>query len=328
MSEQKDRHQSIGVTLVIVPRFPLLSLAICTEGLRVANRECLPMAFSWDIATVDGQPVSSSSGIPIQPTRSIREIKVSPVAIVLSAYYPEQAYSDELLAWLRHQDHQGSIIGCVDTGAFILAKAGLLSGTGVTVHQESVDPFHEAFDRKLIYDRLFSFEGRRLSSAGGMATFDMILALIARTKGEHLSDRVAALMNYQRLTDEPARQGAPRDTALARVNRELGRCVELMQANLEEPLPVEDICAAAGVPSWKARRLFQRYLRRSPADYYLNLRLERAKNLLAHSHAPIKQIAVACGFADTASFSRAFKRHLGRTPSDSRFARLGIEVSA
>jgi AraC-like DNA-binding protein len=66
---------------------------------------------------------------------------------------------------------------------------------------------------------------------------------------------------------------------------------------------------------------------RSPADYYLNLRLERAKNLLAHGHALIKQIAVACGFADTASFSRAFKRHTRKTPSEDRRAPVRIEVS-
>ena len=319
-----DDTATTHVTLVIVPRFPLLSLAMCTESLRVANRESLAPAFSWSIASVDGEPVASSSGIDITPSQSLDEIAVAPVILVLASYQPEQAYIPKLLNWLRRQDRRGSLIGCVDTGALILAKAGLLTNMAVSVHRESVDPMREAFGAEIVYDRLYAVSGRRLSSAGGVATFDMMLALIARFKGERLADRIADVLNHRRIGPAP-RAGDP-PAAIAAADPGLMRLVEVMQANLEEPLAIADICRAADLPDWRARRLFARYLGRSPAAYYRHLRLERARHLLSYGHAPIKQIALASGFADSAAFCNAFKAAYGARPSRYRRARTGAEI--
>ena len=313
----------LGVALVLLPRFPLLSLAICTEALRVANRECLHTAYAWTLVGRDGGPVTSSSGIPFQPTASIRDLGFSPVTVLFSSYEPEKAYSDALARWLRRQDRQGGIIGCVDTAALILAKAGLLAEHGASVHHEAIKPFLEEHRTAVFIDRLFAFEGNRLSSAGGMATLDMVLALIARTRGEWLADRVAEVMYYTRLPAARASQRGGRDTGLARVDRHLARCVALMEAHIEDPLPVEVLARRAQVPDWKLRRLFRRHLRTTPSRYYLDLRLERARQLLAYGHRPIGEVALACGFADTASFSHAFKRRHGVSPSKQRWAHAG-----
>jgi len=315
----------VAVTLLITSRFPLLSLAMCTEALRVANREAAAQVFAWTIATADGAPIESSSGIPMTPHAGIDEIRYSPVTIVMTSYDPEGACTPAVLSWLRRQDRQGGQVGCVDTAALVLGRTGLLQDYRVAAHRESVDAFYETLGDAITWDRQFTCEPRRLSSAGGSATFDMVLALIDQVGGAGLGDQVAHALNHQRLPDEPASQSGGTGSALPRIDKRLARLVELMQANLETPLRLSEICALARVEDSTARRLFHRHLKTAPSAYYLCLRLERARGLLVNSHAAIKEIAHAVGFADTAAFSHAFKRGYGLPPSKARQDRTGLE---
>lgn len=310
-----DAAQPLPVTLVIVPRFPLLSFAACTEVMRVANRESLRTAFSWTVATADGRPVQSSSGIPGPPAVALSDIAVSPITIVLSSYAPEKACVPALTDWLRRQDRAGGTIGCVDTAALILARAGVLGRDPLAVHHEVAAAFREELGEVVALDRLFTCGPRRMSSAGGTATMDMMLALVDRVRGPALAARVAEVIYHPRQPAEAPAQRPRGDTALARVDRDLARCVEIMQTHLETPLAAEAVARMAKVPPWRMRRLFRRHLDRSPAAYYLDLRLERARTLLAYSHAPVGEVALACGFPDTASFSHACRRRFGAPPS-------------
>jgi AraC family carnitine catabolism transcriptional activator len=311
-------ERPLPVTLVLAPRFSFVSLAICMDGLRVANRENMVPAYDWTIASESGGPVASSSGPAIEPGAALSDIAVSPVTIVLTAYEPEAACTPGLLAWLRRQDRQGGIIGCVDTAALVLARAGLLRGERIAVHHEVVAPFREEIGEAVLLDRRFAFEGRRLSSAGGVATMEMLLALIERTRGAQLAARVAHAMNFQSPPDDVGAERNDLPGGLSRMDRRLGRLVAIMQTSLDAPLAIAEICRRAHVEASTARRLFHAHLKVSPRAYYTRLRLERARTLLRYSHLGIAEIAAAVGFADTPSFSHAFKRVFGVAPSRAR----------
>ncbi|MDJ0971276.1 MAG: helix-turn-helix domain-containing protein [Kiloniellales bacterium] len=308
----------LPVTLVVGPRFSFVSLAICMDGLRIANRESLRPVYDWIIASESAEPVVSSSGPAITPQTALRDIAVSPVSIVLTAYEPEAACTPGLLAWLRRQDRQGGIIACVDTAALVLARAGLLKGERIAVHHEVVAPFREEIGDAVLPDRRFAFEGRRLSGAGGIATLEMLLAFIESTGGATLSRRVAHALNFQVPSSEVAVERAALPSGISGIDRRLGRLVAIMQTALETPLAVAEICRRARVEESTARRLFHRHLGQSPSAYYLRLRLERARNLLRYSHLSIAEIATAVGFADAPSFSHAFKRVFEIPPSRAR----------
>jgi AraC family carnitine catabolism transcriptional activator len=288
------------------------------DGLRVANRENMVPAYDWTIASESGGPVASSSGPAIEPGAALSDIAVSPVTIVLTAYEPEAACTPGLLAWLRRQDRQGGIIGCVDTAALVLARAGLLRGERIAVHHEVVAPFREEIGEAILLDRRFALEGRRLSSAGGVATMEMLLALIERTRGAQLAARVAHAMNFQSPPDDVGAERNDLPGGLSRMDRRLGRLVAIMQTSLDAPLAIAEICRRAHVEASTARRLFHAHLKVSPRAYYTRLRLERARTLLRYSHLGIAEIAAAVGFADTPSFSHAFKRVFGVAPSRAR----------
>ena len=314
----------LPVTLVIAPLFSYLELAILMDGLRVANRENAEPAYHWIIASETGEAVASSSGPTVTPHAALADIAVSPVTIVLTAYEPQAACTPGLLSWLRRQDRQGGIIGCVDTAALVLARAGLLRGERIAVHQEVVAPFREEIGDAILPDRRCAFEGRRLSSAGGFATMEMLLALVESTQGPALARRIARAMVFQMPSSDMAAEREVLPDGLARLDRRLGRLVAMMQAHIEAPLGIAEICRRAGVEESTARRLFHGQLEESPSAYYLRLRLERARTLLRYSRLSISEIADAVGFADAASFSHAFKRVFALAPSHARSDVTGL----
>lgn len=308
----------VTIALVLAPRYPLMSLAACTESLRIANRELGFIAFDRLMLTTDDSVAMSSSGIPLSPEATLEDTLFAPVALVLSSYHPEEACRPDFLAWLRRQSRMGSIIGCVDTASYILIKAGVLGEHEVAVHRESLPGYQELLSHAALLDRYFVIDGQVVSSAGGMATLDMMLGLIARFQGREIAGRVAYVLNYRPLPEGASSDETSVDGLVTRVDRRLACMIKLMQTNLEEPLPLAVVYERARVPSATASRLFSRFLHMTPGQYYMRIRLERAQSLLANSPLPIGEVAGRVGFDDASAFTRAFRRHFGKPPSASR----------
>ncbi len=209
-------------------------------------------------------------------------------------------------------------MGCVDTGALVFAKAGLLSRRPAAVHHEAVVGFREVYGDALFTDLLFDLEGDRCSSAGGVATFDMTLAVIEHLASRRLAKRVAEILNYRPIETARASGSYGRDWSIPRLDRTLAKTVEIMLANIEKPVSVAEICQRVDTPVWRLRRLFQRHLGMSPQMYYLELRLDQARNLLRNSGQTVGTIAHMCGFPAPESMSRAYKARFGLPPSHDR----------
>lgn len=304
------------IDLVLTDGFPILSLSLVTEPLRVANRESLAEVFTWRFLSAAGGPMRSSSGIDLE-TYALDE-RASDAILLLSSYQPEAALQSELLRWLRARASRGTLMGCVDTAAMIFAEAALLTERPAAVHFEALPGYVEKYPRTFFVDRLYDFSPPRCSSAGGVATFDMTLALIAHYSDEALSRRVAEVLTYLP-AEHGSRQGRlVADKALPQTNRDLARAAELMMSTLDAPLGLDEICAQVRVPPWQLNRLFKRYLGQSPAHYYRGLRLSRARDLLRNSHHQVAQIAILCGFENPETFSRAYKRTYGVQPKADR----------
>lgn len=308
----------LHIVFVLVPRFTLSALALATDVLRVSNREALRQVFSWDIVTADGNVCLASSGLEITPTRRIQDISYAPVALVLAAWEPEAGASPPLLAWLYAQDRQGAVLGMVETGAFVLAKAGLLKPGEAALHIESRNAFSEAYDASLMADGMWTLSDRRMSCSGVVSLLDLLLALIEREGGSALARSVADAFAYRPSAEGPPGSWRQRDKQLRRADRRLVRVVEIMQAHLEDPIPLSEITAMAGLSVWQARRLFKQETDDTPSAYYMSLRLQRARELLEHGRTQVQEIALACGFADAPSFNTAFRRFFGITPSECR----------
>lgn len=305
------------ITIVIGEGFPLLSLSLVTEPLRVANRECPRPVFRWRVLSVDGRKPRSSSGRALEIDGPLDETRTDAV-ILLASYSPDRMKSDALLGWLRRRARAGCLMGCVDTGALLFAEAGLLDGRPAAAHHEAIVGFRENWGEAFFVDRLFDLHANRCSSAGGIVTIDMTLALIEHYRNRRLALRVAEILNYRPLESSRADGSFGFDWSVPRLDRTLAKAVEMMLANMENPLRIGEIADRLEMPGWKIRRLFLRHLGQSPQAYYLELRLERARNLLRNSHERVGSIALMCGFPAPESLSRTYRLRFGVAPSEDR----------
>lgn len=308
-----------SIAIVLGEGFPLLSLSLVTEPLRVANRESPHPVFRWRLLSLDGHAPRSSSGHEFPVDGPLDEAPAD-VVLVLASYTPERMQTGPFLAWLRRRAKSGAIMGCVDTGALLLAEAGLLNRRPAAAHHEAISAFRESHGEGGFIDRLFDVNGDRCSSAGGVVTMDMTLALIAHFEDARLARRVAGVLYYRPLGSPEPDVPFSSDLSLPRLGRGVAHAVGLMRAHIETPLQIGDIAGRLGWPDWKLRRAFLRELGRTPQAYYLDLRLERARNLLRNSQEKVETVALMCGFPAAASLSRAYRTRFGVTPRQDRFS--------
>ena len=298
----------IRIVVHIADGFPILSLTLITEPLRVANRELGQERFAWVVASDTGCVCRSSSGIPLE-TAALDET-VPDAAILLASYKPETSSTKASLSWLRRLDRADCLLGCVDTGALVFARAGLLARRPAATHPEAIAGFHRQFPNSLFVDRMHDFSPPRFSSAGGVATLDMTLALIGHFTNQRLASRVARILTY----DQPAAGWAPRDIPHS-VPKEVRDAVAIMQSNLSGRVSVSEIARMLDLPVWKLGRLFNRYLHRSPTTYFARLRLAKARDMLRNTALPVAEIGTECGYDNADAFSRAYRAEYGRAPS-------------
>jgi AraC family carnitine catabolism transcriptional activator len=304
------------VDIVLTDNFPILSLSLITEPMRVANRESQTNVWRWRLMSVDGGSKISSSGIAID-TQALASDR-SDIVLLLCSYQPESSLAAPLLNWLKRKAQYDCVMGCVDTGALIFAKAGLLTHSPAAVHFEALSGFRENHAHEMFVDQLFNVQEKRCSSAGGVATFDMTLGLIARYMDKDMVARVAEILTYRPIEHSGPQQKLLADTALKRLDRRLGKAVDLMINTLDQPLNMTVIANQVNTPKWTLARLFKRYLQSTPTEYYRRLRLQEARNLLRNSNLRIGLIGSLCGFDNPESFARAYKRHFGITASNDR----------
>ena len=91
-----------------------------------------------------------------------------------------------------------------------------------------------------------------------------------------------------------------------------------MEKSLENPLSCAELARQVGLSTRQLERLFRKYLSRSPARYYLELRLNRARLLLLQTNMSVIDVALACGFVSASHFSKCYSEHFGKTPSQER----------
>lgn len=111
--------------------------------------------------------------------------------MVVAGFEPLKFTTPALEHWLRRLDHEGVTLGAIDTGACVLAEAGLLDGHRLTLHWEAIDAFKESYPQLTVTQELFEIDRRRITCAGGTASIDLMLDLIAQAHGPDLAIQVS-----------------------------------------------------------------------------------------------------------------------------------------
>jgi transcriptional regulator GlxA family with amidase domain len=312
----------------LVPDFTMIAFATALDPLRSANRMLGYEAYRWRLTSIDGKPVKASNGVECAVDTSLDDErrKMSGadrpnMAIVCSGIEVEKYHNRSTFAWLREEYNRGVAIGGLCTGAHILAAAGLLSNKRCAIHWENLPGFSEAFPKANVFADLYEVDQNIYTCAGGTAALDMMLKLIGDDFDESLVNRVCEQVLTDRVRSPTDRQRLPLRARLGVQNAKVLNIIELMEANLSEPLSLIEIADHVDLSRRQIERLFRTEMGRSPARYYLEIRLDRARHLLIQSSMPVVEVAVACGFVSASHFSKCYRELYARSPQQERVDR-------
>lgn len=312
------------VGFLLLDQFTLISLSCAVEPLRMANQLSGQELYRWHTFSLGGQPVWASDGVPITPDASWDKPWTVDTVIVCGGVGIQSVVTREHITWLKAQARQSRRLGGICTGSWALAKAGLLDGYECSVHWECLAAMQEAFPRVSMSASLFTLDRNRFTSSGGTAPMDMMLHLIGRDHGRELSAAISEMFVYERIRNEQDHQRVPLKHVLGTHQPKLQEIVALMEANLEEPIDLDNLADYVELSRRQLERLFQKYLNCTPSRYYLRLRLIRARQLLKQTSMSLIELATVCGFVSTPHFSKCYREYFGVPPSDER---AGLEMS-
>ncbi|MGE3364085.1 MAG: GlxA family transcriptional regulator, partial [Rhizobiaceae bacterium] len=306
----------------------MVAFATALEPLRIANRMLGYDAYKWRLASLDGQPVPGSNGVLCAVNTSLEDERRKmagpdrPSMVIVCTGTNIERYSNKsTFAWLREEYNRGVAIGGLCTGAHVLAAAGLLSGKRCAIHWENLPGFAEAFPKANVFADLFEVDQNIYTCAGGTAALDMMLKLIGDDFDDSLVNRICEQVLTDRVRSPSDRQRLPLRARLGVQNSKVLTIIELMEANLSEPLSLLDIADHVGLSRRQIERLFRTEMGRSPARYYLEIRLDRARHLLIQSSLPVVEVAVACGFVSASHGSKCYRERDARSPQQERLDR-------
>jgi transcriptional regulator GlxA family with amidase domain len=319
MRDEKPAPKVEHFGFLLVPNYSMIAFTSAIEPMRMANRNSGKELYRWSVFTVDGLAEKASNGLEITPDGSIESADDISILFVCGGAEISEAWSKQLQFSLRRIAKRNNIvIGALCTGSYLLARAGLLDGYKCTIHWENIASLREEFANVQVSDDLYLFDRDRITCAGGQASLDMMLKLINDRHGNKLVTLISEQFMCERIRSSDDRQRIPLHLALGSNQPKLTEAVTLMEANIEEPISLDELSNYVGISRRQLERLFQKHLNCVPTRYYLNLRLNRARLLLLQTSKSIVDIALACGFISAPHFSKCYRDLFGIPPRDER----------
>jgi len=328
MNRSPFRH----IGFILLPRFSLAALGSALGIIEAVNdvsgEKILVVQVLAEANPAPGTSqsvraeVASASQISVLTSISSEDIsRLDMLFVVGDAPLPEAGHHD-LLSRLTAVAAAGVALGGIGTGAWVLARAGLLDGYRATIHWPYTALFAERFPNVIVSSHVFEIDRNRFTAAGGQAAQDLMLALLTSRLGADVTAEVMDQLGIERARAMDERQRVPLSARIGGGQPKLTEAVSLMEANFEEPLPTEEIARLVGVSRRQLERLFKQHLDSLPSRYYLEMRLARARQLLRETSQSILQIGLSCGFSSGPHFSSAYRGHFALTPRDERSRRL------
>lgn len=307
------------VDVLVLEQFSLLCLATVIEPLRAANRVAAAPLYRWRLLSRDGGAPISTSGVRVGADGPFTAEAPRAALFVLGSFQA-RSVDRRLSADLRRAARARPALAGVEAGSWLLARAGLLDGFAATTHWEDLQEFAESFPKIAVVKDRFVMDRDRWTAGGAAPALDMMLTMLRREHGLPLALNVASVFIYDQTQASSAPQPVVSLGRLLADDPALATAISLMQQNLEEPKPLTEIAAEAGVLLRTLQSRFRTQLGQSPHAYYLDLRLAAAKRMLEQSAAGVAEIATAHGFGSASAFARAFRQRFGQNPLSIRAA--------
>src|SRR5215475_4553483 len=312
----QERPTDVG--LLLLPSFSLLGVIAAIDVMRHANRLSGRELYRWKTYSTDGWAVQSSNGLLLNVDGAPEMAVIPDFLFVCGGFNPERFKHPAVVKWLRHLGRHRVRLGAVTTGAYVLARAGLLDGYACTIHWENAESFATDFPEIELRNNLYVIDRDRYSCSGATATLDMFLHIVSEEHGPGLAMGIAEELQVDRIRSSVDEQARAYRVAVLHRSQKLAAAISAMEGNLETPLAVNELASRAGLTRRQLHRLFRHHTHMSPQEYYRDLRLRHARLMLMNTITPILEIAVATGFTTHSHFTKCYRQRFGVSPRDDR----------
>ncbi|MGL4767312.1 MAG: GlxA family transcriptional regulator [Formosimonas sp.] len=301
---------------LLLKDFSMIAFANAVETFRMANYISQRELYRWQVVSLDNN-TCASNGVAVHQSQQLN-LEECDIVFVCGGVNIHQAIAPATLKLIRQLANKKITLGSLCTGAIALASAGVLDGYRCAIHWEYIAAANESYPKVKFTDSIYVLDRDRYTSSGGIASLDMVLQLIHHQHGRQLAASISEQFILDRIRGVESTQHLPRPEGIGPGYEHVAEAIELMQANIEEVLPLHEIAQLVNISLRQIERLFNHYFDMSPAQYYLRLRLRRARELLSQTSMPIMQVTVACGFTTSSHFCKTFRNFFGYSPRDQR----------
>ncbi|MEN2751335.1 helix-turn-helix domain-containing protein [Psychrobacter sp. FBL11] len=303
--------------------------------------ETVEPRFDVQIASLGGVVIRCSNRLIMQAHCDIKDVMECDLLLIPTigdSIDKVLNQNSELIVHIKRLATTKADIASNCSGAFFLAKAGLLDGKVATTHWGYANKFKTDFPLVDLQENQFVTQskiqsksesatqsGHIFCAAGGSAFYDLALLLIERYCGREISTQVA---KTQIIDSKRGNQNSYTNVTLHKPHADqLVKQVQVfIEENFKQPIQVSALAAMVSVTPRTLNRRFQSCVAMRPIEYIQAVRIEQAKRLLESGDVTIKSLAHQVGYDDISSFTRLFKRATELTPKEyqEKFSRLAI----
>jgi transcriptional regulator GlxA family with amidase domain len=307
------------VLIAVFPGVQSLDVTGPAEVLRAATL-LRPPGYDVTIAATEPGPLETSTVSFVPDARLDDCTGPLDTLIVAGGNGARRAEDDErLVEWIAEAAGRSRRIASVCTGAFLLARAGLLDGRRATTHWASCSDLAKRYPAVTVDpDPIFVRDGNVVTSAGVTAGMDLALALVEEDLGREVALEAARWLVVFLQRPGGQAQFSAQLSAQTADRAPLRELQAWIPDHLDEDLTVPALARRSNMSDRNFARAFRRETGMTPAAYVEAARVERARIALETGDLPVESVARQAGFGTVETMRRAFRRRVGVSPIDYR----------
>ncbi|WP_254436133.1 GlxA family transcriptional regulator [Ruegeria arenilitoris] len=295
---------------LLLDGFSNMVLASALEPLRDVRMRAMFASLDWEVTTLDGLTVTSSSKLKLSPDKRFDPEQTKGTLVIVAGYSVREQVTRELVSLIRVASRNARRVLALDTASWLLAEAGILDGHSATIHWQELDAFAEAFPNVDVSNARFVRSGPFMTCGGASTTLEMVLELIQDTFGPAAAFDASSMFLFDPARQKDQQRGAAwlRD----RGSPKLLNALNIIAENVEHPLTTFELAERVSLSERTLNRAFAQELGMTTGKYYKLYRLQHARYLAQETRLSTEQIALRCGFSCASALGRSFTNEFGR----------------
>lgn len=296
------------------------------SGVVQVFEEARILGFNYRFKFISNQTnIKSSSGLELSSLKIFSKTNPTKNDIIfISGSSTHQidycSESPSFFEWLNKANANKTTICSICSGAYLLAKSGLLDYKECTTHWDFIKKLKSAFPLvKVQKNTLFTKAENIYTSAGVITGIDLALFLIEERHGKQIANQVAkGLVVYKRRTAADEQESVYLQNRNHR-DEKIHTIQDWIIHNLEKESTIEQLAELVLVSPRSLTRNFKKLTGVTIAEYRTKIRIEKAISLLSNSDYKIEYIANLCGYKTSKQLRMVLEKHHESLPSKIKY---------